>query len=71
MKRNFDEWMSTFEDSIATWRYYTDFDKAYKNVDKIKKELETTPDDPYLYFQLGQSYFVMNDMENAYKIFQK
>lgn len=39
MKRNFDEWMSTFEDSIATWRYYTDFDKVYKNVDKIKKEL--------------------------------
>lgn len=39
MKRNFDEWMSTFEDSIATWRYYTDFDKVYANVEKIKKEL--------------------------------
>lgn len=39
MKRDFDKWMSTFEDSIATWKYYTDFYKVYKNVDKIKKEL--------------------------------
>lgn len=45
--------------------------KAQRNITLLKKELETTPDDPYLYFQLGQSYFVMNDMENAYKIFQK
>jgi len=39
MSRNFNEWLSTFEDSIASWKYYTDFDKAYRNVNKIKNEL--------------------------------
>lgn len=39
MDRNFEEWLSTFEDSIASWRYYTDFDKVYGNVNKIKNEL--------------------------------
>lgn len=39
MARNFDEWLSTFEDSIASWRYYTDFEKVYSNVNKIKNEL--------------------------------
>lgn len=39
MTRNFNEWLSTFEDSIASWRYYTDFDKVYRNVNKIKNEL--------------------------------
>lgn len=45
--------------------------KAERNIKLLKKELETSPEDPYLYFQLGQSYFVMNDMENAYSTFQK
>lgn len=39
MARDFEEWLSTFEDSIASWRYYTDFDKVYRNVNKIKNEL--------------------------------
>lgn len=39
MKRNFNEWLSEFEDSIATWKYYTDFNKVYTNVNKIKNEL--------------------------------
>ena len=39
MTRNFNEWLATFEDSIASWRYYTDFDKVYINVNKIKNEL--------------------------------
>ncbi len=39
MVRKFDEWLSGFEDSIASWKYYTDFDKVYKNVNKIKNEL--------------------------------
>lgn len=39
MTRDFEEWLSTFEDSIASWRYYTDFDKVYRNVNKIKNEL--------------------------------
>lgn len=45
--------------------------KAQRNIELLKKDLETTPNDPYLYFQLGQSYFVIKDMENAYKTFQK
>ncbi len=39
MKRNFDEWLSTMRDSIATWKYYTDFEKVYDNVESIKVEL--------------------------------
>ena len=39
MKRNFAEWLSEFEDSIASWRYYTDFEKVYKNVNSIRNEL--------------------------------
>ena len=39
MKRNFNDWFSNFTDSIATYEYYTDFDVAYKNIDKIKVEL--------------------------------
>lgn len=39
MARNFEEWLSTFEDSIASWGYYTDFDKVYRNVNGIKNEL--------------------------------
>ena len=39
MKRNFKEWFSTFTDSIATYEYYTDFNTVYKNIDKIKVEL--------------------------------
>ena len=26
-------------DTVATWDYYTDFDKVYSNVEKIKIEL--------------------------------
>ena len=39
MSRNFEEWLSEFDDSIASWKYYTDFDKVYANVNKIKNEL--------------------------------
>lgn len=39
MKRNFKEWFSTFTDSIATYEYYTDFNTVYKNIDKMKVEL--------------------------------
>lgn len=39
MKRDFSKWFSTFRDTIATWKYYTDFDKVYKNTNKIKDEL--------------------------------
>ena len=38
MNRNFNTWFKTFKDSIANWRYYTDFDKVVKNVGNIKIE---------------------------------
>ena len=37
--RNFEAWLLTMKDSIATWTYYTDFPKAYGNTQKIKVEL--------------------------------
>jgi type II restriction enzyme len=39
MSRNFEEWLSTFRETIATWDYYTDFNKVYRNVDAVKVEL--------------------------------
>ena len=39
MKRIFSEWFANFTDSIATYEYYTDFSIVYKNIDKIKVEL--------------------------------
>ncbi len=39
MNRNFNEWLSTMKDSIATWKYYTDFEKVYRNVESMKVEL--------------------------------
>ena len=37
--RDFNSWLSTMKDSVATWTYYTDFNKVYENVQKIKIEL--------------------------------
>lgn len=37
--RNFNDLLSTMRDSISTWKYYTDFEKVYRNVDAIKIEL--------------------------------
>lgn len=34
--RNFDIWLDSMTDTIAGWRYYTDFEKVYRNVDEIK-----------------------------------
>lgn len=39
MKRNFKEWFADFTDTIATYEYYTDFNVVYRNIDKIKVEL--------------------------------
>lgn len=39
MKRDFNEWFKNFRDTIATWKYYTDFDKVYCNTNKFKDEL--------------------------------
>mgnify|MGYP004637928751 FL=1 len=38
-KRNFDEWLGTFRESINGFKYYTDFETVYKNAEKYKIEL--------------------------------
>lgn len=37
--RTFDTWIADFRDSISDYRYYTDFSKVYRNVNKIKVPL--------------------------------
>ena len=39
--------------------------KAERNNELLFKMLEETPDDPYLYFQIGQSYNMLRDDEKA------
>lgn len=39
MTRNFNEWLSRFKTSISNYTYYVNFEKIYKNVDKVKVEL--------------------------------
>ena len=39
MERDFNTWLSSFRDSIADYRYYTNFKKIYQNVDNTKIEL--------------------------------
>ncbi len=38
-KRNFNEWLSTFRTTISGWKFYSDFEKAAKNIEPIKYEL--------------------------------
>ena len=40
-------------------------EKALRNISLLKKDLETHPDNPYAYFQIGQSYNMIHDDENA------
>lgn len=60
MKRNFKEWFNTFTDSIATYEYYTDFNTVYKNIDKIKVELN-------IMNSLVGSKSIENDFDNLFK----
>lgn len=39
MKRDFNEWIKTFRNSICDYGYYVDFNKVYGNVETIKVEL--------------------------------
>ena len=39
MKRDFNEWLKTFRNSICDYGYYVDFNKVYENVETIKIEL--------------------------------
>ena len=40
-------------------------EKRIRNMTLLQKELEQNPDDPYLYFQIGQEYYCEDDYENA------
>ncbi len=39
MTRDFNDWLSKFKTSISDYTYYVEFEKIYKNVDKVKVEL--------------------------------
>ena len=39
MKRDFNQWLKTFRNSICDYNYYVDFNKVYGNVETIKIEL--------------------------------
>lgn len=40
-------------------------EKALRNISLLEKDLATHPDNPYTYFQIGQSYNMVHDDENA------
>ena len=37
--RNFEEWLKSFTDNINSWNYYVNYDTAYKNTAKVKRQL--------------------------------
>lgn len=39
MKRDFAQWLLTFTDSIADYKYYIDFETIYRNAEEHKIEL--------------------------------
>lgn len=39
--------------------------KAYRNITLLEKMLKETPDNPYLYFQMGQAYNLLKDVEKT------
>lgn len=44
--------------------------KAFRNIELLKKELEIH-EDPYILYQLGKSYYMTGDYENALVYFEK
>lgn len=45
--------------------------KAERNLTLLQKEVEKTPEDPYPWFQIGQSYMLMRDHEHACEYFKE
>ncbi len=45
--------------------------KAERNLALLQKETEKSPEDPYPYFQIGQSYMLMRDHEHACESFKE
>lgn len=60
MSRNFSEWLLTFTDSIADYKYYIDFETIYKNTEKYKVELN-------ILNSLIGSRSIENEFENIVK----
>ena len=44
--------------------------KNERNIGLLEKELESQGGDPYIYYQLGQSYFTLNNYEKAVEYFE-
>lgn len=45
--------------------------KAKRNIEMLLKELDSNPNDPYLCFQIGQSYMQIRDQEKTLAYFRK
>ena len=46
-------------------------EKAERDISMLSAEIVNDPENPYLHFQLGQSYMLMRDEENALPWFRK
>lgn len=46
-------------------------EKAQRNIELLQTDLKAHPDNPYTYFQLGQSYNMIHDDENACLYYSK
>jgi len=56
-KRDFNKWISFFRETIADYKYYIDYEVAYKNLDNYKIELN-----------ILNSLIGSNDIENDFEI---
>ena len=45
--------------------------KSERNLRMLKTALEADPNDPYLYYQLGESYMLVGDYESAYSYYDQ
>ena len=60
MKRDFNEWLGQFRNSIADYKYYVDFNKVYGNIENIKDELN-------ILNSLIGSHNIEDDFDRIYK----
>jgi len=63
-KRDFNIWFSTFKNSIADYKYYVDFEKVYREVQKVRIELN-------ILNSLIGSNNIEKDFENIIKQYPK
>lgn len=45
--------------------------KAKRNIDLLNKQLLSEPNNPYIYYQLGKGYMLVDDYKNAYTYLSK